>query len=124
MFSISLNWCRGRGKVVLFLFEMTERDCEESQIFLTYISLSLDRKIVRTVMKISLLKILCSFNYLKSASNFNAYFIHSNFGSDNFFRMVLAYLWEMRNCFQISRVISIELLSKFVTVTPIRCSSK
>lgn len=47
---LDLVW--GRGKVILFLFEMTEEDCgESSQIFLTHLSLSLDRKIVRIVMK-------------------------------------------------------------------------
>lgn len=51
-------------------------------------------------------------------------YIRNHFDSDNFFRMVLVYLWEMGNCFQISHVISIELVPKLVTVTPIRCSSK
>lgn len=51
-------------------------------------------------------------------------YVISHFGSDSFFRIVLAYLWKMRNCFQFSHVISIELLSKTATVTPVRCSSK
>lgn len=51
-------------------------------------------------------------------------YIRNHFDSNNFFRMVLVYFWEMGNCFQISHVISIELVPKLVTVTPIRCSSK
>lgn len=105
---------------------MTEENCRVVTDFLTYISLSLDSKIVRTVMKIkesfykyfvalpvlSLLIIAMHISYI------------SHFGSDNFFRMVLVYLWEMRNCFQISPVIPIELLSKIATVTAVRCRSK
>lgn len=70
------------------------------------------------------LKILCSFILSLLIIAMHISYIVSHFGSDHFFRMVLVYLWEMRNCFQISHVISIELWSKIATVAPIRCRSK